>query len=128
MSVFQVAGLGVVAAVLLVVVRRYIPELAVGLSLAASALILLLVVDELRAILNVVSDLANRAGAGEFYVGTVLRVIGISYVAEFAAQIARDAGEGALASKVELAAKVLILVLAVPVLVAVMDLVLSLLG
>jgi len=86
------------------------------------------VVDELRAVLNVVTDMANRAGAGEFYLGTVLRVIGIAYVAEFAAQIARDAGEGALASKVELAAKVLILVLAVPVLVAVLDLVLSLMG
>jgi len=73
------------------------------------------------------AELAARAKVERFYLDTVLRVIGVAYLAEFGSQICRDAGEGAIASKVELAGKVLIMVLAVPVVTAVVEVVLRLL-
>ncbi|MHB8157554.1 MAG: stage III sporulation protein AD, partial [Desulfocucumaceae bacterium] len=53
--------------------------------------------------------------------GTILKIVGIAYIADFGAQICRDAGEGAVASKIEFAAKIMVLVLAVPIVVAVLN-------
>ncbi|MFZ5641387.1 MAG: stage III sporulation protein AD, partial [Bacillota bacterium] len=55
------------------------------------------------------------------YMETVMKIIGIAYIAEFGAQICRDAGEGAVAGEIEFAAKVIVMVLAIPIIVAVFD-------
>ncbi len=71
--------------------------------------------------------IAKSANMNMMYLQTILKIIGIAYIAEFGAQIAKDAGQAAIASKIELAGKVLILVLAIPILTAVIEMVLSLL-
>ena len=70
--------------------------------------------------------MAKRAGIGEMYLIILLKIIGISYLVEFGAQVCRDAGEGAIASKVELAGKVMILVMAVPIIAFALDTILRL--
>lgn len=60
--------------------------------------------------------IAVNAKVNIIYVETILKIIGIAYIAEFAAQITKDAGQGAIASKIELAGKVLILAMAIPIL------------
>lgn len=127
-TVLQVVAFALVAAVLLVVVRQDRPELAVPLGLAAGALIFIFVAARISEVISVLGRLADRGGTEISYLGVVLRVIGVAYVAEFGAQVCRDAGEGALAAKVELAGKVAVLLLATPVVLAVLDLVLGMLG
>lgn len=60
--------------------------------------------------------IAINAKVNIVYVETILKIIGIAYIAEFAAQITKDAGQGAIASKIELAGKILILAMAIPIL------------
>lgn len=60
--------------------------------------------------------IAVNAKVNIIYVETILKIIGIAYIAEFAAQITKDAGQGAIASKIELAGKILILAMAIPIL------------
>jgi stage III sporulation protein AD len=60
--------------------------------------------------------IAVNAKVNIVYVETILKIIGIAYIAEFAAQITKDAGQGAIASKIELAGKILILAMAIPIL------------
>ena len=111
--------------VLISVLRRERSEFAVLLSLAAGAVLFLLILPQLAQALRLIEELALLAHVRLLYIDVVLRVIGIAYLAEFAAQVARDAGEGALAQKVELGGKVLILVLAVPIVGALVHLVLG---
>ncbi|HBI03894.1 MAG TPA: stage III sporulation protein AD, partial [Paenibacillaceae bacterium] len=59
---------------------------------------------------------AAQANLNMIYLDTILKIIGIAYIAEFGAQVTRDAGQGAIASKIELAGKVLIMVMAIPIL------------
>ncbi len=127
LEIVQIVGLALVAAVLVVVLRPLRPEMALLLSVAAGVVLFLLVVDKVAAVVGVMRELAGRAGVNVLYLGLILKIVGIAYIAEFGAQVCRDAGEGALAAKVELAGKVLVLVLAVPVLVAVLDTLLALL-
>lgn len=71
--------------------------------------------------------LATNANLNMVYVETILKIIGIAYIAEFGAQITRDAGQGAIAAKIELAGKVLILVMAIPILTVLIETIISLL-
>ncbi|TEB06653.1 Stage III sporulation protein AC/AD protein family protein [Pelotomaculum schinkii] len=127
MDVLQIVALGLTATVLIVVVKSQRPDLAVLLSVAAGAIIFLLVLGKIGSIIEVVKELSERAGISMVYLGTILKIVGIAYIAEFGSQICRDAGEGAVASKIEFAAKVLIMVLAVPIVVAVLQSLLKLL-
>ncbi|MCL6449723.1 MAG: stage III sporulation protein AD [Acetobacteraceae bacterium] len=128
LDLFQVVGFGLVAALILVVLRQHRPEVALGLSLAVGAIIFLFLAGRLSSVIGVLGQVARRSQVSLAYLGTVLRVIGVAYLTEFGAQVCRDAGEGAVAAKVELAGKVAILLLAAPVVVAVLDLILRLLA
>ncbi len=127
MSVLALVGFGLVAVVCLAVLRPIRPELAVLLSLAAAALIFAALLPRIAQIITLLQDLADKGGVDADYLGVVLRIIGVAYIAEFGAQIARDAGEGAIATKVELGGKILILTMAVPILLAILQLIVRLL-
>jgi stage III sporulation protein AD len=121
MEIVQVVGLGLIAAVLVIILREYRPELAMQVSLVAGVIIMLMVINRIVGAVQVITETAVGAGINLVYLQTLLRVIGIAYLAEFGSQICRDAGEGSIASRIELAAKVMILVMAVPVIVEVME-------
>jgi len=120
-DIMQVVGLGLVAAVLAVVLRHNKPEMAMFLSIAVGIIIFVVLLGKIGAVLDVLKDLSARANLSMVYLGTILKIVGIAYIADFGAQICRDAGEGAVASKIEFAAKILVLVLAVPIVVAVLN-------
>jgi stage III sporulation protein AD len=125
MEIVQVVGLGLVAALLVLILREYQPEMAMQVSLVTGVIIMFLVFNQIIGAVNVITETAVAAGINLVYLQTLLRVIGIAYLAEFGAQLCRDAGEGSIASRVELAAKVIILVMAVPVIVEIMESVLG---
>ena len=114
-------------ATLVIILREYRPEMAMQVSLVAGVVIMLLVIDRIVGAVHVITETAVGAGINLVYLQTLLRVIGIAYLAEFGAQVCRDAGEGSIASRIELAAKVIILVMAVPIVVEIMESILLLL-
>ncbi len=126
MDMLQIVAVGLIATVLIVVVKSQRPEMAVLLSVASGVILFLLVLGKIGSIMDIIKDLASRAGISMVYLGTILKITGIAYIAEFGAQICRDAGEGAVATKIEFAAKILIMVLAVPIVVAVLQALLKL--
>lgn len=121
MGVLQLVGFAIVALVVLVAVRPQRPEVALMITIAAGAAILLAVLAKVQDIVTVITDLSERANIQSPYLAVVLKVIGVAYLAGFAAEVCKDAGESALASKVEVAGKIIILALAVPVMVALME-------
>lgn len=128
MEIVQVVGLGLMAGALLLVVRQHRPELALLLSLAAGVVIFVAMVSRVLAVVEALQNLGSRARVDGAYMGTVLKIIGIAYLADFGGQILGDAGEKALAAKVEMAGKILILLLAIPLLLAILDTLLNLIG
>ncbi|MCL6581293.1 MAG: stage III sporulation protein AD [Firmicutes bacterium] len=127
MEIVQVVGLALVAVVLLLVLRGQRPELAVLLSLVVGLTVFLMVAQRLQAVIEFLGRLAARAGVSQLYLNTVLKVVGIAYIAEMGAQVCRDAQEGSVASKVELAGKILILFVAMPVVMAILETILEVL-
>ena len=125
-QIVRIVAVGVVLAVLLSVLREREKALSIELGLAFVVLVLVYLMEPLRQILGLFSDLAGRAGVSPAYLGIVLKALGVAYLTAFGAQLSRDAGEGAIASAIELAGKVLILVLAAPIVVAILDTVIQL--
>jgi stage III sporulation protein AD len=73
-----------------------------------------------------IERIAVTANVNMMYVETILKIIGIAYIAEFGSQITKDAGQGAIASKIEMAGKILILIMAIPILTVIIETVISL--
>ncbi|MTI65429.1 MAG: stage III sporulation protein AD [Firmicutes bacterium] len=125
MEILQIVGIGMIATVLSVILRQERPEFALQVSVVTGIIIFLFVITKLTYVVQVLNNLAERVDIDFIYFSTILKVIGIAYIAEFGAQISRDAGEGAIAAKIELAGKILILVLSMPILIALLDLIIK---
>lgn len=89
--------------------------------------VFLFLIGKIEVVIQVLEDLAERSGIQPIYLKTILKMIGIAYIAEFGAQIVRDAGQDGMASKIELAGKVLIMVLAIPIISVIIETVMKLL-
>jgi stage III sporulation protein AD len=114
MNVVGIAGIAVCAAVIAAMLRRYHQEYSVILGIAAGVVILLEVFRNVSPVLNQVGGLLSSSGLSSQYAVILLKTLGICFLAQFAADACRDAGENALASQVELAGKVAIVVLSLP--------------
>ena len=128
MEIFPITIFALIGVILIVLLRQHQrPEIALILSITVGVLIFIPMVGKLGSILTVLKDLAGKANVNFVYLGTLLKIIGIAYIADFGAQICRDAGEGAVATKVEFAAKILVMLLALPIIIAILELLMRLL-
>ncbi|GIP41772.1 stage III sporulation protein AD [Paenibacillus sp. J45TS6] len=127
MEIIQIVGLGLIATILILIVKEQKPLFAFLIATTAGILIFMFVIGKIGAVLQVLERMAQSSGMDEIHLKTILKIIGIAYIAEFGAQIVRDAGQESIASKIELAGKVLILVLAVPIISIIIETVMKLL-
>jgi len=121
LEIIQIVGLGIVVTILVVIIKQQRPELAIQLSIVAGVIIFGMMLGKIVAVINVMKQIAQKSNVSMLYMGTVLKIVGVAYIAEYGAQICKDAGEGAVASKIEFAAKVIVIVLAIPIIVRVFD-------
>ena len=128
MLLLQVIGIAVSVIAILAVLRSERPEMATLLSLAAGLLLFFIILQPLGQVLDLIGELAAEARLSLPFLVILLRVIGVTYLVELAADVARDSGESAIASRIELAGRVVILVLAVPIVRQVADTIIALLG
>lgn len=121
MDIFKIVALVIFATILIMVIKQNRPEIALILGVMAGILVLLSITDQLYEVVETIRGIGEKAGMNSSMLLLLLRITGIAYMTEFAAQLCRDASEGALATKVELAGKVLILGISVPILGNLMD-------
>jgi len=127
MDIMQIVGIAFLATVLILVIREQKPMFAFLLAAFTGIGIFLALIGKIGHVISVLEELSNRSGIQPVYLKTMLKIIGIAYVAEFGAQIVRDAGLESIASKIEFAGKILILVMAVPIISVIVETVLNLL-
>ncbi len=126
LALMRVVGVGLMATVLLLVIREERRDLGVILRLAVGAAILLLLVPDIARVVASVIHLSELAHIPSSYLALLLKVVGISYLTVFVAQLAQDAGETGTGMRVELAGKIAILVLAIPLIASITETVLKL--
>lgn len=125
MDILQVVIIAIVATLLIAVIKAQRPELAILLSVAAGVLILAFAAAYLDSIVSILREITNRVNLDLAFVNIILKIVAVAYLCEFGAQVCKDAGEAAIATKVELAGKILIVYLASPILLSLLNLLTS---
>lgn len=125
MGILQIIMFALIASILYIVLKDLHESFAFLIVLIAGIVIFLSVIKQLGAIFQLLQSLGQKAAIDGMYIETILKIIGIAYITELGANITKDAGLGSVASKIELAGKVFILVLAIPIITAVIEAILT---
>lgn len=127
MEIIQIIGIGLVALIVIIVLKQYRPEFAVYASLIAGALILLLVMDKFMGIISLLNRLAGKANINQQFLSILLKITGIAFLTEFAVSICKDSGEATIANKIDLGGKVIIIGMSIPIISALLELIIRVL-
>lgn len=127
MEVIKIIGIALIALIIIILLKQYKPEFAIYISLLTGVLILVLVMDELTGIIRLIQTIANKASINQQFLTILIKITGIAFLSEFAVSICKDSGEAAIASKIELGSKIVIISMSIPILSSLLEIILKVL-
>lgn len=127
MDIIKIIGVGITALIIIIILKQYKPEFTVYVSLIAGAIILFMVMDKLAGVVSILTSLTEKTGAGSTFLKILLKITGIAILTEFAVSICKDSGEAAIASKIDLGGKIIIISISIPIITALLELIINIL-
>ncbi len=121
MDILKISILGISAVLLALILKSYRPEYSNYISIAVCICIFMFVTSKLELLISYAEKMQKLVHLDDTYMSMILKMIGITYVAEFAANICKDSGYQTVAGQIELFAKLSILVIGMPVILAFME-------
>lgn len=118
---------GLISLILIIIIKQYKPEFAIYVSLIGGVLILFLVMDKLYGIIELLTSLSNKVSCNNQFITILIKITGITFLTEFATSVCKDSGETAIASKIDLAGKILIISMSIPIISALLETILKIL-
>lgn len=115
MDILKIISIGIIGTFLSMTVRAYKPELGVITALSTAFLILFFTVPYLESVIEGIKALSENTNADGFYIKSIIKIIGIAYITQFASELANDANESLLSKKLELVGKICIIAVMIPV-------------
>ena len=126
-EIIKIIGIGLVALVIIIILKQYRPEYAVYVSIIAGILILFLAMEKLSGVINLLQSISDKTFINKQFLGILLKITGIAIITEFAVSVCSDAGEKAIASKIEIGSKVIIITMSIPIISSLLELIIKLL-
>lgn len=126
-DISKIIGIGLIGLIIIVILKQYKPELAIYVSIIAGVLILVFAIEKLTGIINLLQSISNKTNINSSFLKILLKITGITFITEFAVSICSDAGEKAIASKIEIGSKVVIITMSIPIITSLLELVLKIL-
>ena len=127
MEIIKIIGIALIALIIIILLKQYKPEFAIYISLLTGVLILLLVIDKLTMITQLLETIASKTSINSEFISLLLKITGIAFLSEFAVSICKDSGEGAIASKIELGSKIIIIAISIPIISSLLEIILKIL-
>ena len=124
-AVIKIIGIGLIALIIIIIMKQYRPEFAIYISLTSGVLIFSLAMGKFTAIINLLQSISSKAGINSTFLDILIKITGIAFLAEFAVSICKDSGESAIASKIELGSKVIIITMSLPIISNLLDTILK---
>lgn len=121
MDIFVISILAIVAVVLSLVVKKNNKEIAFAIAVISVILILMSVLDDIYPVINQMRSIFEGGIIDGFYIDVLIKAVGIGILGQIISSLCKDAGETALANVIELAAKVLIIIISVPIITSVLE-------
>lgn len=90
MDIIKIIGVGIVALIIIVILKQYKPEFVMYASIIAGAIIIFFSLDKISAIINLLTSLSKKTGLNAEYLRILLKITGIAILTEFAVSICKD--------------------------------------
>lgn len=125
-EVIKIIGIGFISLIIIIIIKQYKPEFAIYISIITGVIIICLIMDKLEGIINLLKNISLKSGINNQFLGLLLKITGIAFLAEFAINLCKDSGEGAIASKIEMGGKVIIVSMSIPIISSLLEVILKL--
>jgi len=126
-EIIKVVAFAFIALFIVLIFKDKRQDISIMVSIVVGVMIFLFMFSKLTTVLSLLEQLALKANIDYIYLSIIFKILAIAYLASFCSEICKDAGQGNIASKVEFSGKILILVLAMPILMAVLQSILKIL-
>ncbi len=127
MEIVKVIGIGLIALIFIVILRQYKPEFVIYISLLAGALILTLSFTKISAIIELLNNLSSKIAIHKEFLNLLIKITGIAILTEFSVSICKDSGETAIANKIDMGGKVIIISMSIPIMAGLLETILKIL-
>ena len=126
-EIIKIIGIGLLALVIIIILKQYKPEYAIYVSIIAGILILFLAIEKITGIINLLQSISEKTYINKTFLTILLKITGIAFLTEFAVSVCSDAGEKAIASKIEIGSKVIIITMSIPIITSLLELIIEIL-
>ena len=126
-EIIKIIGIGLIALVIVVILKQYRPEYTIYVSIIAGVLILFLAMEKLSGIISLLQSISDKTYINKQFLGILLKITGIAIITEFSVSICTDAGEKSIASKIEIGSKVIIIAMSIPIVSSLLELIIEIL-
>ena len=126
-EIMKIIGIALISLVIVIILKQYKPEYAIYVSIIAGILILFLTLEKFSGIINLLQSISNKTYINQQFLSILLKITGIAIIAEFAVSICADAGEKAIASKIEIGSKVIIIAMSIPIISSLLEIIIEIL-
>ena len=127
MDIVKIIGVGLISLIIIIIVRQYKPEFTLYVSLLAGAIILVFIMDKLDGIISLLTTLSNKTAINNEFLTLLIKITGIAFLTEFAVSVCKDTGETAIANKVDMGGKVIIVSMSIPIISSLLETVVEIL-
>ena len=121
MDIIKIIGVGLIALIFVIILKQYKPEYSIYVSLTAGVIIMFMVMDKFSGIVSLLNKLISKANINNQFLIILLKITGIAFLTEFSASICKDSGESAIANKIDLGGKVIIIGMSIPIITALLE-------
>ena len=115
MDIIKIIGVGLIALIIIIILKQYRPEFVIYVSIIAGVIILILIMDKVSAIIDLLTSLSNKTVINNEFLVLLIKITGIAFLTEFSVSICKDSGETAIANKIDIGGKVLIISMSIPI-------------
>ena len=127
MEIIKIIGIALIALIIIIMLKQYKPEYAIFISILTGILILFLVMDRLTGIINLIESIQDKFSINTQFIALLIKITGIAFLSEFAISVCKDSGEAAIASKIEIGSKIIIISMSVPIISSLLEIILKIL-
>ena len=127
MEIIKIIGIALIALIIIIMLKQYRPEYAIFISILTGVLILFLVMDRLTGIVNLIESIQDKFSINTQVIALLIKITGIAFLSEFAVSVCKDSGEAAIASKIEIGSKIIIISMSIPIISSLLEIILKIL-
>lgn len=127
MEIVKIIGIAFLALIIVIILKQYKPEFAIYASILAGSVILFISLGKLSGIINLLEDISSKTTINGEFLSILIKITGIAFLTEFAVSVCKDSGETAIANKVDMGGKIIIVAISIPIVSALLETVIKIL-